>query len=49
MSWRSRIWFTPLTVARALGALDIGQAVIVQQGVVLAVEAAEGTAALIAR
>jgi UDP-2,3-diacylglucosamine hydrolase len=36
-------------VARALGALDIGQAVIVQQGVVLAVEAAEGTAALIAR
>ena len=36
-------------VARALGALDIGQAVVVQQGVVLAVEAAEGTAALIAR
>jgi UDP-2,3-diacylglucosamine hydrolase len=36
-------------VARMLGALDIGQAVIVQQGVVLAVEAAEGTAALIAR
>ena len=36
-------------VARALGALDIGQAVVVQQGVVLAVEAAEGTAALLAR
>jgi len=36
-------------VARALGALDIGQSVIVQQGVVLGVEAAEGTEALIAR
>lgn len=36
-------------VARAIGALDIGQAVIVHQGVVLGVEAAEGTAALIAR
>ncbi len=36
-------------VARALGALDIGQAVIVQQGVVLGVEAAEGTERLIAR
>lgn len=36
-------------VARGLGALDIGQAVIVQQGVVLGVEAAEGTAQLIAR
>lgn len=38
-----------LEVARALGALDIGQAVIVQQGLVLGVEAAEGTDALIAR
>jgi UDP-2,3-diacylglucosamine hydrolase len=36
-------------VARALGALDIGQAVVVQQGIVLGVEAAEGTDALIAR
>lgn len=36
-------------VARQLGALDIGQAVVVQQGVVLAVEAAEGTDALISR
>lgn len=36
-------------VARGLGALDVGQAVIVQQGVVLGVEAAEGTAQLIAR
>ncbi|MFO1242746.1 MAG: UDP-2,3-diacylglucosamine diphosphatase LpxI [Rickettsiales bacterium] len=36
-------------VARAIGALDIGQAVIVQQGHVLGVEAVEGTDALIAR
>ena len=36
-------------VARALGAADVGQAVIVQQGVVLGVEAAEGTDALIKR
>jgi hypothetical protein len=36
-------------VARALGALDIGQAVIVQQGVVLGVEAAEGTDGLVRR
>lgn len=36
-------------VARALGALDIGQAVVVQQGLVLGVEAIEGTDALIAR
>lgn len=35
--------------ARHLGALDIGQAVVVQQGHVLAVEAAEGTDRLIAR
>lgn len=36
-------------VARALGAHDVGQAVIVQHGVVLGVEAVEGTDALIAR
>ncbi len=35
--------------ARAIGGADIGQAVIVQQGVVLGVEAAEGTDGLIAR
>jgi len=38
-----------LKAAHALGALDIGQAVIVQQGIVLGVEAIEGTDALIAR
>ena len=38
-----------IAVARALGALDVGQAVVVQQGVVLGVEAAEGTDALLAR
>ncbi|OFX11330.1 MAG: UDP-2,3-diacylglucosamine pyrophosphatase, partial [Alphaproteobacteria bacterium RIFOXYD12_FULL_60_8] len=31
-------------VAKGLGALDVGQAVVVQQGIVLAVEAIEGTA-----
>lgn len=36
-------------VARALGSLDIGQAVVVQQGMVLGVEAIEGTEALLAR
>jgi DUF1009 family protein len=36
-------------VARALGAADVGQAVVVQQGVVLGVEAIEGTDALIDR
>jgi len=36
-------------IARALGALDIGQAVVIQQGLVLGVEAIEGTDALIAR
>ncbi|MBF0267065.1 MAG: UDP-2,3-diacylglucosamine diphosphatase LpxI [Alphaproteobacteria bacterium] len=36
-------------VAKALGALDVGQAVVVQQGLVLGLEAIEGTAALIAR
>jgi DUF1009 family protein len=38
-----------IEAARALGAADIGQAVVVQQGIVLGVEAAEGTDALIAR
>ena len=36
-------------VVRALGALDVGQAVVVQQGFVLGVEAAEGTDGLIER
>jgi hypothetical protein len=36
-------------VARALGGVDVGQAVVVQQGVVLGVEAAEGTDGLIDR
>lgn len=36
-------------VARQLGAFDIGQAVVVRQGIVLGVEAIEGTDALIAR
>jgi DUF1009 family protein len=36
-------------VARALGAFDIGQAVVVRHGVVLGVEAAEGTDGLIGR
>lgn len=38
-----------LEVAMALGRLDVGQSVIVQQGLVLGVEAIEGTDALIAR
>ena len=38
-----------LRVAQTLGALDIGQAVIVQQGLVLGVEAIEGTDELIRR
>jgi DUF1009 family protein len=38
-----------LTIARALGALDIGQAVVVQQGLVLGVEAIEGTDELVRR
>lgn len=36
-------------IARRLGALDVGQGVVVQQGIVLGVEAIEGTDALIAR
>jgi DUF1009 family protein len=38
-----------LRLARAMGALDIGQAVVVQQGLVLGVEAAEGTDGLLRR
>ncbi len=38
-----------IDVARALGSVDVGQSVIVQQGLVLGVEAIEGTDALIAR
>ncbi len=38
-----------LCVARTLGALDVGQAVIVQQGLVLGVEAIEGTDELLRR
>lgn len=36
-------------VARALGDLDVGQGAVVQQGLVLAVEAIEGTDAMLAR
>ena len=38
-----------LAVARALGAADVGQTVVVKKGVILAVEAVEGTDACIAR
>ncbi len=38
-----------LDVARTIGALDVGQGAVVQQGVVLAVEAAEGTDAMLDR
>jgi DUF1009 family protein len=38
-----------IEVATCLGALDVGQAVVVQQGVVLGVEAIEGTDALLKR
>lgn len=38
-----------LEVARALGAADVGQAAVVQQGIVLGVEAAEGTDQLLSR
>jgi DUF1009 family protein len=38
-----------LAAAKALGALDIGQAVVVASGVVLAAEAQEGTDAMLAR
>jgi DUF1009 family protein len=38
-----------IAVARALGTADVGQGCVVQQGIVLAVEAAEGTDAMLAR
>ncbi|MEO5335562.1 MAG: UDP-2,3-diacylglucosamine diphosphatase LpxI [Magnetospirillum sp. WYHS-4] len=38
-----------VTVAKGLGALDVGQGAVVQQGLVLAVEAAEGTDAMLER
>lgn len=38
-----------LAVCRALGAADVGQGCVVQQGLVLAVEAIEGTDAMLAR
>ncbi|PWC87773.1 UDP-2,3-diacylglucosamine pyrophosphatase [Azospirillum sp. TSH100] len=38
-----------IEVARALGALDVGQGAVVQQGIVLAVEAIEGTDAMLGR
>ncbi|MGI4976284.1 MAG: LpxI family protein [Janthinobacterium lividum] len=38
-----------VAVLRALGAADVGQACVVQQGIVLAVEAIEGTDAMLAR
>lgn len=38
-----------LEVARGLGALDVGQGCVVQQGLVLAVEAIEGTDGMLAR
>ncbi len=38
-----------IRVVAALGALDIGQAAVVCEGLVLAVEAAEGTDAMLAR
>ncbi|WP_174242047.1 LpxI family protein [Teichococcus oryzae] len=38
-----------IAVVRALGAVDVGQCCVVQQGLVLAVEAIEGTDAMLAR
>ena len=38
-----------MAIARALGAADVGQGVVVQQGMVLAVEAIEGTDAMLDR
>ena len=40
---------TGLAAARAIGEADIGQTVVVKRGVILAVEAVEGTDACIAR
>ncbi|MCL1827558.1 MAG: UDP-2,3-diacylglucosamine diphosphatase LpxI, partial [Candidatus Cloacimonetes bacterium] len=38
-----------ITVAKALGTVDVGQSVVVQEGMVLAVEAIEGTDMLLSR
>jgi len=38
-----------ITVAKALGSVDVGQAVVVQEGMVLAVEAIEGTDMMLSR
>ncbi len=38
-----------IEVAKAVGAVDVGQAVVIQEGMVLAVEAVEGTDAMLAR
>ena len=38
-----------ITVAKALGAVDVGQAAVVQEGMVLAVEAVEGTDMMLSR
>ncbi len=38
-----------ITVVHALGTVDVGQCCVVQQGIVLAVEAAEGTDAMLSR
>jgi hypothetical protein len=38
-----------IAVTRALGAVDVGQGCVVQQGIVLCVEAIEGTDAMLAR
>jgi UDP-2,3-diacylglucosamine hydrolase len=38
-----------ITVVQALGAVDVGQGCVVQQGIVLVVEAVEGTDAMLAR
>ena len=38
-----------ITVAKALGTVDVGQAVVVQEGMVLAVEAIEGTNMMLSR
>lgn len=38
-----------IEIARALGAADVGQAVVIQEGIVLAVEAVEGTDAMLSR
>ena len=41
--------FRGITVAKALGSVDVGQAAVVQEGIVLAVEAVEGTDMMLSR